>query len=322
MKCDNCNKKISVWESSYSIGDSHVCKDCYESRHNNPSKDKERGVKWFYAIENEQNGPVSEERLINLIKQTDLQKSDLVWKKGMNDWQVISEVSEFKEHFDEETPPPLPKKNEKKSISEKSEVKRPKKEEPIEQKCWDCKYYSYKKGFFSDPSSGKCEFHNKKTLASDSCEQFVGKSEENKSKKTTETEIESDTEDQKSINEKPELTNRWLKFYVYFRIPFGIFILLINAFSPPTYLLYSEIGIFRIVLTCFIIAYLVLFWALFKRKLWGWKYNWGFIFLEPIIFSFGASKEPSQFVLFLFGSLLIYSLPNYIYFKKRKHLFN
>jgi hypothetical protein len=46
----------------------------------------------------------------------------------------------------------------------------------IEPKCWDCKYYSYNSGILGDPSKGKCELHNKKTLASDSCEQFVRKS--------------------------------------------------------------------------------------------------------------------------------------------------
>ncbi|WP_212747535.1 heavy metal-binding domain-containing protein [Fodinibius saliphilus] len=33
MECDNCGEKISVWSTSYSIGDMSICSDCHEKHY-------------------------------------------------------------------------------------------------------------------------------------------------------------------------------------------------------------------------------------------------------------------------------------------------
>jgi len=136
------------------------------------------------------------------------------------------------------------------------------------------------------------------------------------------SESESNKKDSDSTDEETEQTNRWLKFYVNFRIPFAIFITLINVLDPPPYYISDEKDLFRIIGLGIILIYLVLFWGLYKRKLWGWKFNWSFIFVEPLLGPFGVVSNPILLFIYITGGIILYSFPNYIYFKKRKHLFS
>ena len=51
---------------------------------------------WFYTQgRSEQQGPVSEEEIRELIKQRVLRKRDMLWAEGMTDWLRVSQVPAF-----------------------------------------------------------------------------------------------------------------------------------------------------------------------------------------------------------------------------------
>lgn len=50
---------------------------------------------WYYAQNNQQHGPVSEEELKFKLRSGILVGSSLVWKEGMSDWKPAGEVTEF-----------------------------------------------------------------------------------------------------------------------------------------------------------------------------------------------------------------------------------
>lgn len=50
---------------------------------------------WYFAQNNQQHGPVSEEELKFKIRSGILVGSSLVWKEGMSDWKPASAVTEF-----------------------------------------------------------------------------------------------------------------------------------------------------------------------------------------------------------------------------------
>jgi uncharacterized RDD family membrane protein YckC len=58
---------------------------------------------WYYALDGERKGPVSEEDLVQMIYEGELGLDDHVWKAGMDDWTQISDVEDIRP-----TPPPPP----------------------------------------------------------------------------------------------------------------------------------------------------------------------------------------------------------------------
>jgi uncharacterized RDD family membrane protein YckC len=50
---------------------------------------------WFYAQNNQQNGPVTIEALVNMLQQGHVQPTDLVWRDGMASWQPAGTVPEL-----------------------------------------------------------------------------------------------------------------------------------------------------------------------------------------------------------------------------------
>ncbi len=61
--------------------------------------------KWFYAINNEQKGPVDEEMLVSLIGQGIIKPGTLVWTQGMKDWVRAGDTDAFSAHFGSSAPP-------------------------------------------------------------------------------------------------------------------------------------------------------------------------------------------------------------------------
>lgn len=59
---------------------------------------------WFYAIEEEQLGPVAPAEIERLIASGEITANTLIWKTGMNDWELASWHFEFEE---DGTPPPV-----------------------------------------------------------------------------------------------------------------------------------------------------------------------------------------------------------------------
>jgi len=71
---------------------------------------------WYYALDGERKGPVSEEDLVQMIYEGDLGLDDYVWKAGMDDWKQISDVEDIPP-----TPPPPPGKQPPSSSPESSQ---------------------------------------------------------------------------------------------------------------------------------------------------------------------------------------------------------
>lgn len=62
---------------------------------------------WFYELNGERKGGITEAELIALIKNGTLRHGSSVWKKGFSDWTNLEET-QLREHLDDTTPPPLP----------------------------------------------------------------------------------------------------------------------------------------------------------------------------------------------------------------------
>ncbi|XLS29001.1 SPFH domain-containing protein [Flavobacteriaceae bacterium M23B6Z8] len=65
-------------------------------------------VHYYYAVNGQQNGPVSFEVLKDLFAKRTVNRDTLVWKQGMEGWAALKEVEELKPFLGGSTPPPLP----------------------------------------------------------------------------------------------------------------------------------------------------------------------------------------------------------------------
>ena len=65
-------------------------------------------VQYYYAVEGQQQGPVSVDVLKDLFAKRIINKESLVWKQGMGNWTALKDVDELKPFLGGNTPPPLP----------------------------------------------------------------------------------------------------------------------------------------------------------------------------------------------------------------------
>ena len=65
-------------------------------------------VMYHYAVNGQQAGPVTFERLKELFASRTINRDSLIWKQGMANWQALKEVDELKSFLGGSTPPPLP----------------------------------------------------------------------------------------------------------------------------------------------------------------------------------------------------------------------
>jgi len=65
-------------------------------------------VLYHYAVNGQQNGPVSFDKLKELFANRTINRDSLVWKQGMQNWAALKEVDELKSFLGGNTPPPLP----------------------------------------------------------------------------------------------------------------------------------------------------------------------------------------------------------------------
>lgn len=65
-------------------------------------------VLYYYAVNGQQMGPVSIDKLKELFASRTVNKDALVWKQGMGSWLALKEVDELKAFLGGNTPPPLP----------------------------------------------------------------------------------------------------------------------------------------------------------------------------------------------------------------------
>ena len=130
-----------------------------------------------------------------------------------------------------------------------------------------------------------------------------------------------------STNASRKIATRWLSFYTYAYLPFMIlfsFVPLLAQYDTLVELGYkvklNPLMFVPIVVSDIFICFVI--YGLHKKKFWGWVCNWIFlgakVLLSPVYYkiSFGAYLVA---VILLF---LIFFLPNFIYFKKRRFLFD
>lgn len=61
---------------------------------------------WFHEEEGARKGPLTEAKMIELIKNQTITGSTAIWKKGFPDWLKL-ENTDMKVHMDDKAPPPL-----------------------------------------------------------------------------------------------------------------------------------------------------------------------------------------------------------------------
>ena len=54
---------------------------------------------WYFAEGEQQQGPVSQQDLINLIHAGKLKPETLVWQEGMESWQPLQDVPQLQAEF-------------------------------------------------------------------------------------------------------------------------------------------------------------------------------------------------------------------------------
>jgi hypothetical protein len=111
---------------------------------------------------------------------------------------------------------------------------------------------------------------------------------------------------------KGNLPTSWFNFYIYFRLPAGIVFSFILLFVGGLATLTSLIDIAVIG---------TLFWGLKGRKLWAYKMNFIVLSVETIFRPLERANNIIEFLVLAILFSLIWLLPNWIYFKKRKYLF-
>lgn len=121
----------------------------------------------------------------------------------------------------------------------------------------------------------------------------------------------------KSNESSEEIPLTWFYYYTYVTLPIRLLIVLVNTVlsmsSGNTTAVMTQILQFILIMAVLI--------GLHKRTSWGWSLNIAYLALAiaPGVYS-AESKDTA--LLSILGYGILYFLPNYIYFKKRIHLFS
>lgn len=65
-------------------------------------------VQYHYAVDGQQVGPVSFDKLKELFANRTINRDSLIWKQGLPNWSALKDVEELKVFLGGNTPPPLP----------------------------------------------------------------------------------------------------------------------------------------------------------------------------------------------------------------------
>lgn len=118
-----------------------------------------------------------------------------------------------------------------------------------------------------------------------------------------------------------DLPLSWMEFYNYWLIPVAIFknLVIIPLTQETKYGIPSD--------TLFIMGLIIsiplvfLFIGLRKRRLWGWKLNWFILVAGVLLNPLNIAEDVIIYLAGVAFGFLVWFLPNYIYFKKRRRLF-
>ena len=128
-------------------------------------------------------------------------------------------------------------------------------------------------------------------------------------------------------NEEKEFSMKWWDFNQYIRFPFGILSVL------TFFIQYSKLTLNSISSLLFILniangaLLIVTYYHFLKRNKVGYKLLNVFLICELLVSTFNLAIKSEKFdiisfVVFIIVYGIVWTLPNYIYFRKRKSLFN
>lgn len=129
------------------------------------------------------------------------------------------------------------------------------------------------------------------------------------------------------MESKPHLPTRWLFFYTYILLPFNILFSFGLPLAEQEKLLEQGIRtqinpmvFVLIIIVSMFISFVI--YGLHKRRLWGWTCNWGFLVGTTLMGPMNTAPNISTYFVAIMLLSVTYLLPNYIYFKKRRYLFD
>lgn len=111
-----------------------------------------------------------------------------------------------------------------------------------------------------------------------------------------------------------ELGISWMRFYVYISIPYGIISRFYEAYDNSFWPNYLIVGI------SFIVSVFTIY-GMHKWKIWGWNLNIILLILSAFVFPVLRAKNIDSYLSFAVTKLLIWCIPNFIYFWRRIKLF-
>lgn len=119
-----------------------------------------------------------------------------------------------------------------------------------------------------------------------------------------------------------ELGCKWLYFWNYFSLPFGLLTEVVVMFAG---------GLLLIICLISAILHAFVIYGLHKRKLWAWKWNWLVVAMSYIVLiiptqvpgsNLDSGALMAQCVAKSILGALLWVWPNYVYWTKRKCLFD
>lgn len=126
-------------------------------------------------------------------------------------------------------------------------------------------------------------------------------------------------------NDTSELKTNWLDFWIYVKLPLSVLSLLYELIQTKSSDLFLGELIVALPLAWLLIATLL---GLRRRRLSAWQSNWIVLALECLFYPFTRTYTGTQedrilatvFTFFIY--CLVWGLPNYVYFSKRRQLFS
>lgn len=113
---------------------------------------------------------------------------------------------------------------------------------------------------------------------------------------------------------------KWLKFWTYFKLTLSA----LGWLGASMDLIFGERKLIQFGLFCVLISifYFAVSTGLHMRRFWAWKLNWIVLAFDAIFIPFNYSQSSELYVVILLALIVIWIVPNIIYFQKRKILFS
>lgn len=140
--------------------------------------------------------------------------------------------------------------------------------------------------------------------------------DEYRRKKSKVSNIDLETKQNSEVEtiKEQKLKTKWFNLYLYFVLP---------AIAVLSLFQIKKIGYIEAYLALYVILIITAIFGLYRRKLWGWNLNWIIIVMYTAsLTSLVTNKTKIPYWILLVIKIIVWFLPNLIYFKRRKQLFS